>query len=126
MKQQQLGMNLEDLGQLAKANPKYAKLLGQIYGIDKIIKKSISETISNKADPDVYYIKTELLNQCYNIYLYNRERNATIGKGWLFDDFLKKCQNKTIENEIILAVLDMIKKFNSSEKLRTNKINWMI
>ena len=92
MIKQELGINLNDLGQLAKANPKYATLFGELAGVDQVIKNFATDTIINYADPNVYYIKTELLNQCYNLYLYNAERNITIGKGWLFDDFLKKCQ----------------------------------
>ena len=119
----QLGINLNDLGKLAKANPKYATLLGEIAGVDKVIKQFATDTITNYADPKVYYIKTELLNQCYNIYLYNTERNMTIGKGWLFNDFLQKCQTKMIEKEVQDAVLLMINKFNNDTKLSENKIN---
>lgn len=126
MIKQQMGINLNDLGKLAKANPKYATLFGQIAGVDKVIKTFASDTITNYADPDVYYIKTELLNQCYNLYLYNKERNITIGKGWLFDDFLKKCQSKMIEKEVENAVLNMINKFNNDTKLTENKIHWLI
>ncbi len=122
----QLGINLNDLGKLAKANPKYATLLGEIAGVDKVIKQFATDTITNYADPKVYYIKTELLNQCYNIYLYNTERNMTIGKGWLFNDFLQKCQTKMIEKEVQDAVLLMINKFNNDTKLSENKINWII
>lgn len=122
----QLGINLNDLGQLAKANPKYATLFGEIAGMDKVIKQFATDTVTNYADPSVYYIKTELLNQCYNLYLYNTERNMTIGKGWLFNDFLQKCQTKMIEKEVQDAVLSMINKFNNDTKLSENKINWLI
>lgn len=123
---QQIGINLNDLGQLAKANPKYAKLLGEIAGVDKVIKQFATDTVTNYADPTVYYIKTELLNQCYNLYLYNTERNITIGKGWLFNDFLQKCQTKMIEKEVQDSILSMINKFNNDTKLSENKINWII
>ena len=126
MIKEQMGINLDDLGKLAKSNPEYATLLGQISGMDKVIKTFITDTVTNYADPDVYYFKTELLNQCYNVYLYNKERNVTIGKGWLFDDFLTKCQNKAIEKEIESTIMTMIDKFNNEKKLYNNKINWII
>ena len=121
-----MGINLNDLGALAKANPRYASLLGELAGIDQLIKNFATDTITNYADPNVYYIKTELLNQCYNIYLYNSERNMTIGKSWLFDDFLKKCQSKMIEKDIEQTILSMINSFNNDTKLYENKINWII
>lgn len=120
------GINLNDLHTLAKANPQYATLLGEIAGIDGFIKNFVSDTITNYADGSIYFIKTELLNQCYNLYLYNKERNATIGHSWLFDDFLTKCQTKMIEKDIEDVVLTMITKFNNDKKLFENKINWII
>jgi len=126
MTKQQLGINLNDLNKLATANPKYAALLGELAGIDKLIKQFASDTVTNYADPNVYFIKTELLNQCYNLYLYNAERNVTVGKSWLFDDFLNKCQSKMIENEIENAVLNIIDKVNNDSKLNETKINWII
>ena len=74
-----LGINFNDLHMLAKSNPKYATLLGELAGIDGFIKNFACDTIENYADKNVYFIKTELLNQCYNLYLYNSDRNATIG-----------------------------------------------
>ena len=126
MIKQEMGINLNDLGQLAKANPKYATLFGELAGVDQIIKNFATDTITNYADPNIYYIKTELLNQCYNLYLYNAERNITIGKGWLFDDFLQKCQSKMIEKDVESTILAMIDKFNNDTKLSENKINWII
>ena len=126
MIKESMGINLNDLGALAKANPRYASLLGELAGIDQLIKNFATDTITNHADPNVYYIKTELLNQCYNIYLYNSERNITIGKSWLFDDFLQKCQTKMIEKDIEKTILSMINSFNNDMKLYENKINWII
>ena len=61
MIKQELGINLNDLGQLAKANPKYATLFGELAGVDQIIKNFATDTVTNYADPNIYYIKTELL-----------------------------------------------------------------
>ena len=121
----QQGINLNDLGYLAKVNPKYASLFGELAGIDQFIKNFANDTITNYADPSVYFIKTELLNQCYNLYLFNSEHNVTIGHSWIFEDFLQKCQTKMIEKDVEKAVLKMIDKFNN-EKLSEKKINWII
>lgn len=121
----QQGINLNDLGTLAKSNPKYATLFGELAGIDQFIKNFVNDTITNYADPSTYYIKTELLNQCYNLYLFNSEHNATVGHSWIFEDFLQKCQSKMIEKDVEVSVLKMIDKFNN-EKLNEKKINWII
>ena len=123
---QHQGINLNDLGILAKSNPKYAVLLGELAGIDKIIKEFAGNTITNYADPDVYYIKTELLNQCYNLYLYNSERNIKLAYSWSFDDFLTKCQSKLIEIEVENVIKKMINQCNNNLKLSENKINWIL
>ncbi len=122
----QQGINLNDLGTLAKSNPKYASLFGELAGIDKVIKQFAGDQITNYADSNVYFIKTELLNQCYNLYLYNSERNATFAYGWTFDDFLNKCQSKIIETEVENVIKRMIKQFNNDMKLSENKVNWII
>ena len=126
MNKNKLGLNLNDLSLLARKNPKYAKLLGELAGIDQIIKNFANDIITNYSDSNVYFIKTELLNQCYNLYLYNSERNATIGYSWLFDDFLTKCQTKVIEKDVEKAVKKMIDSFNNDKKLSEKKINWII
>jgi len=124
---QKAGINLsEDLEELARKNPKYAEYLGQLAGIDQLIKNFVKDTVDNYSDADIYYIKTELLYRCYNLYLYNSERNATLGYSWLLDDFLQKCQNKFIEPEIEKIVLRMIDKFDNDMKLSSTKINWLI
>ena len=122
----QIGINLNDLSKLAKKNPKYATLLGELAGIDMFIKNFCGDTIENYADAKVYFIKTELLNQCYNLYIYNRERNVTIGYSWLFEDFLCKCQTKMIEKDVENVVLKVIDKMNNDTKLSETKINWII
>lgn len=123
MSQPRMGINLNDLKILAKKNPKYAKLLGEIAGIDQLIKNIVNDTITNSTDPKVYFIKTELFNQCYNLYLFNSELNATVAHTWLFDDFLKKCQTKMIDIEVETVTKYMLKKFKE-EKLSSDKINW--
>lgn len=118
------GINLNDLGLLAKSNPKYAELLGQLAGIDLQIKRFASDAVERFGDASIYYIKTELLNSCYNLYLFNRERNITLGYSWLFDDFLLKCQNKFIETEVEKVVQTMIS-ISGTKKMKESKINWI-
>lgn len=118
------GLNLSDLNKLAKVNPKYAELLGTLSGIDNLVKQFASDTIERLGDPDIYYIKTELLNYCYNMYLYNKERKAIVGYSWLFDDFITKCQTKQIEKDVEEVVQKMLTKFQN-KWLKDDGINWL-
>lgn len=123
--QEPKAINLSQLGELAKANPKYARMFGGLAQIDNSIKKFVEEIVCNQTgDSSVYYIKTELMSQCYNLYLYNSERRITVGVSWLLVDFLQKCENKTIEYEVNTKVTRMIKAFDKNDLL-TNKINWI-
>ena len=67
MIKQELGINLNDLGQLAKANPKYATLFGELAGVDQIIKNFATDTVTNYADPNIYYIKTLIV---FHLFIY--------------------------------------------------------
>lgn len=122
--ERQMGLNLTDLGKLAKTNPKYAELFGNLAGIDMLVKQFATDTIERLADSSIYYIKTELLNYCYNMYLYNKERKTIVGFSWLFDDFITKCQNQTIETDVQEAIKKMLSKF-SQIYLREDDINWV-
>lgn len=118
------GINLSQLSQLAKSNPKYARMFAGLAQIDNSIKKFVEEIVCNEVgDISIYYIKTELMSQCYNLYLYNSEQKATVGTSWLLVDFLKMCEDKTIEYEMNDKVSRMVKMFD--KKLRTDKTNWL-
>lgn len=119
------GINLNQLASLAKNNPKYSQLYLGLSQIDTYIKKFIGNIIEETTDNKQYYIKTELMSQCYNLYLYNAERQATIAVAWPLVDFLEKCEKKTIEFEINAKVRIIIDKFNSSEELPINKTTWI-
>lgn len=120
-----IGINLNDLMSLAKSNPKYAELFGSISGMDALVKQMATDAIETYAtDPSEYYIKTELLNFCYNMYLYNTERAVIVGYSLLFNDFLTKCQTKEIENDIQEAVKKMLTLFGT-KNLSNNKVNWI-
>lgn len=118
-------INLNQLAELAKANPRYAKMFAGLAQIDNFVKKFVEDIICNQTDASVYYIKTELMNQCYTLYLYNSERQATVGVSWPLADFLNKCETKTIEYDINTKVTQMIKKFGTSGLSTGDKINWI-
>lgn len=120
------GLNLNDLYKLAKKDPKYTNLYAGLFQIDRQIKNMVSDTIVNLVDdPDMYYSKTLLLNQCYNLYLYNIERQATVGVSWTMADFLLKCENKTIQDDIKDKVTRMVRKFGEANIESGEKINWV-
>lgn len=118
-------INLNQLADLAKVNPKYTRMFAGLAQIDNLIKKFVEDTICNQTDPDVYYVKTELMAQCYTLYLYNSERGATIGVSWPLAEFLNKCETKTIEYDVINKTKQMINKFSQSGLSVGDKINWI-
>ena len=119
-------LNLNQLSELAKTNPRYAKMFAGLAQIDNYIKKFVEDIVCNVTDSSVYYIKTELMSQCYTLYLFNIERQATIGVSWPLIDFLKKCEDKTIELDINAKVRKMIIKFGEPGLSTGDKINWII
>ena len=125
IKQSPEAINLNQLANLAKVNPKYTKMFAGLTQIDNLIKKFVEDTICNQTDPDVYYVKTELMAQCYTLYLYNSEREATIGVSWPLAEFLNKCETKTIEYDVIKKTKQMIDKFGQSGLSTGDKINWI-
>ena len=118
-------INLNQLSELARTNPKYAKMFTGLAQIDNYIKKFVKDIVCNQADPSIYYIKTELMAQCYTLYLFNTERQATVGVSWPLVDFLMKCENKSIELDINVKVKKMIAKFGESGLSTGDKINWI-
>lgn len=118
-------INLNQLSELAKKNPKYAKMFAGLAQIDNFIKTFVKDIICNTTDDSIYYIKTELMSQCYTLYLYNSERQATIGVSWPLATFLKKCEDKTIEYDVNTKVQKMIKKFGESGISTGERINWI-
>lgn len=118
-------LNLNQLSELARTNPKYAKMFTGLAQIDNYIKKFVEDIVCNETDSSIYYIKTELMAQCYTLYLYNAERQATVGISWPLADFLKKCENKTIETDMNIKVKRMIDKFGESGLSTGDKITWI-
>lgn len=118
-------INLNKLAELARANPRYAKMLAGLAQIDNFIKDFVKDIVTSEADASIYYIKTELMNQCYTLYLYNSERQATVGVSWALADFLQKCEDKSIEYDVNNKVRRMIAKFGESGLSVGEKINWI-
>lgn len=119
-------INLSQLSVLAKKNPKYARMFAGLAQIDNSIKKFVEDIVCNQVgDSSIYYIKTELASQCYNLYLYNVERHVTIGMSWLLVEFLQRCEDKTIEYEMNDKVTRMIKMFDK-KNLSTSETNWLV
>lgn len=118
-------INLNQLSAMAKTNPRYAKMFTGLAQIDNYIKKFVEDIICNQVDPSIYYIKTELMAQCYTLYLYNAERQATVGVSWPLADFLQKCEDKSIEFDVNSKVIQMISKFGESGLSTGDRINWI-
>lgn len=118
-------LNLNQLSELARTNPKYAKMFTGLAQIDNYIKKFVEDIICNEVDPSIYFIKTELMSQCYTLYLFNSERQAIVGVSWTLADFLTKCESKMIEYDINTKVKQMIKKFGEAGISTGDRINWI-
>lgn len=120
------GINLNKLSELAKANPRYAKMLGGLSSIDSTVKKMAGDIVDKHASaPGVYYIKTELMNQCYSLYLFNAERQATAGTTWTLASLLEKCSNYMIEDDISRRVTAMIDKLGETGIHTGDRTNWV-
>lgn len=119
------GINMNDLHELAKSSPKHAQLLLGLSQIDASVKRQARETIEAKAnEPGDYYIKTELFNHCYNMYLYNKSVNATVGTTWTLTDLLTQCSNKTMLWSVESITLKAIEKLGE-KKLKSTKTYWI-
>jgi hemoglobin-like flavoprotein len=118
-------LNLNQLSELARTNPKYAKMFSGLAQIDNYIKKFVEDIVCNEVDPSIYFIKTELMSQCYTLYLFNSERQAIVGVSWPLADFLTKCESKMIEYDVNTKVKQMIQKFGETGISTGDRINWI-
>lgn len=123
--QQPQGINLSQLSELAKNNPRYAKMFAGLAQIDGYIKNLVEDIILSNTDASKFYVKTELMSQCYTLYLFNTERQATVGISWPLVDFLCKCEDKTIDKDIHGKVQKMLGKFDNKGLSTGDKINWV-
>lgn len=119
------GISLNDLPKLAKANPKYMNLYVGLYKIDEMIKTMIRDTVESHADnPDAYYVKTTLCDNCYLMEVYNSETAYAMGTAWNMAEFLEKCQDGRIEFEVISKTKKMIDSFKT-DPINHTKTIWI-
>lgn len=119
------GINLNQLSEMAKTNPRYTKIFAGLAQIDGIIKKHVEEIVAATEDTAKFYIKTELMAQCYTLYLFNAEKQATVGVSWSLADFLDKCDKKLIGDDVRFKVEKMIARFDNKGLSTGEKINWV-
>jgi hypothetical protein len=120
------GMCLNDLMEMAKQNTQYKALFTGLAMIDQTMQTFVKEIIADSVkNVDEYYIKTEIMNQCYSVYIFNSTQNATVGFSWAMADFLDKCSNKKLEVDTNAKVKKALLKFND-KGLSTTKTNWVI
>ena len=119
------GINMNQLPELVKANPRHTRLLTGLREIDAFIKKVVEDTISNMADISTYYIKTELNQAMYNLMLYNSERQAIVAYSWMLDTLLAECQAKVVQPDVETITKRMIQEFGKSDLQTGDKINWL-
>ncbi len=119
------GINLNQLSEMAKTNPRYTKIFAGLAQIDGIIKNHVEEIVAATEDTAKFYVKTELMAQCYTLYLFNAEKQATVGVSWPLADFLDKCDKKLIGDDVRFKVEKMIARFDNKGLSTGEKINWV-
>lgn len=120
------GMTLNDLIELSKKDSKYKSLFTGLAIIDKTMQNFIKDIIKDSvSNPDDYYLKTEIMNQCYSVYIFSISYNATVGFSWPMADFLTMCTNKNLELEANTKIKKVLLKFQE-KGLSTTKTNWII
>lgn len=120
------GINMNQLPELMKANPRYTRMLTGLREIDAFIKKVVEETVANHADPSIYHIKTELHDMTmYSIQLFNSERQAIVGHAWILTDLLAECQAKVISSDVENTTKRMLSKFGEANLTPGEEIHWL-
>lgn len=120
------GMTLNDLIELSKKDTQYKSLFTGLAMIDQTMQNFIKDIIKDSvSNIDEYYIKTEIMNQCYSVYVFNTSQNATVGFSWPMADFLTMCSGKNLELETNTKVKKVLLKFQE-RGLSTTRTNWII
>lgn len=120
------GMTLNDLIELSKQNTQYKSLFTGLAMIDQTMQNFVKDIIKDSVtDIDNYYIKTEIMNQCYSVYVFNSSQNVTVGFSWPMADFLTMCSGKNLELETNTKIKKVLLKFKE-KGLSTTKTNWII
>ena len=120
------GMMLNDLIELSKKDSKYKALFTGLAMIDKTMQSFVKDIIKDSvSNIDEYYIKTEIMNQCYSVYIFNTSHNATVGFSWPMAEFLTMCNDKKLELETNIKIKKALLKFQE-KGLSSTKTNWII
>lgn len=121
------GMSLNDLLELSKNSEKHKKLFNGLALIDKTMQGMVRDILLNeiKGNIDEYFIKTEIMNQCYSLYIFNQAQQVTIGVSWPLADFLMLCSNKGLELDLQFKVKRILKRFTEKGLRIGNHINWV-
>ena len=120
------GMTLNDLIELSKKDTKYKSLFTGLAIIDQTMQNFIKDIIADSvSDINDYYIKTEIMNQCYSVYIFSISQNVTVGFSWTMADFLSMGANKKLELETNTKIKKVLLKFQE-KGLSPNKTNWII
>ena len=111
---------------MTKQNTKHKALFTGLAIIDQTMQSFIKDIIENSvSNVNEYYIKTEIMNQCYSVLIYNTIHNATVGFGWPLADFLTMCSSKSLELETNAKIKKALLKFQE-KGLSTTHTNWII
>lgn len=122
------GMSLNDLIKAAKHSKEHKKLFTGLALIDKTVQDFVKDIMGDVVPGDEiteFFIKTELMNQCYSLYIFNRTQQVTIGMSWPMADFLTMCSKKTLEMELNTKVRRIFLKFKDKGLSTGNRINWL-
>lgn len=121
-------MTLKDLVEYGKKNPKFNSLCTGLGILDATVHGFVKEIITNNvssSEVDMYYIKTGYSGQLYNVYLFYKPRQVTIGYSFMMADFLNKCSSHMIDEELNIIINKMIDK-SLSKNVEKDKINWVL
>lgn len=121
------GMSLSDLLELSKHSEKHKKLFNGLALIDKTMQGMVKDILLNEIQDDVgeYFIKTEIMNQCYSLYIFNRTQQVTVGVSWPLADFLMLCAKQGLEIDLQIKVKRMLKKFTEKGLSTGSRTNWI-
>ena len=100
-----------DLIDMAVKSKEHKGLLTGLAILDKTMNSFIREYIMNEIpNSDIYFLKTCMEDQCYNIYIYNQETSTTSCYTMPYVSFLEMCSTGTYNYIIPDKVKELIKK----------------
>lgn len=123
------GMSLNDLIELSKHSKEHKQLFMALAMIDKTMQDFVKDIIADSVSEEElkeYYIKTEIMNHCYSLYIFNRTQQVTVGVSWPIAEFLTMCAGKKLEMELNTKIKRMLLKFEEKGLSTGSRINWLI